>query len=131
MAIAIAAAGIVALVWNTETARGDFHAVEVSGQGTAVLTRSLLLGARLRLSGVRGAERTEVRLIAASDAWDTPTAATASFVRLGKLDGRAADFEIPRHVDLDRYRAVVLWSDRDRTNCMTAPLRTTGRGLGQ
>ena len=111
-------------------AKGEFHKAEKAGSGTATVFL-LADGKRiLRLSdfATDNGPDLHVRLIAADDAKDTASVAKAEYVEVAKLKGNkgAQNYELPRKVDLDKYRVVSIWCNRFSVNFAAAPL-TAGK----
>lgn len=114
-----AVSGIIAL--------GRFHQVTHKGSGTAVLYKTARGERRLKLTGFRTAPNPEllVGLIAAPDAFENETIERSGFVPLGELRQSEGEmiYPVPAGLDLNRYRAVTIWSRKYRVNFTTAPLR--------
>ena len=105
---------------------GAFHSVAHKGEGEARVIE-LPGGSRtLRLLDVRTypAEDLEVCLIGAPDAEDNDTVVQAGQVCLGSYSSKTAyaAYPLPAQLDLERYRAVTIWSRRYGVNFTTAPL---------
>src|SRR5262249_17358275 len=83
----------------------------------------------LRLTNFRTSNGPDVHvyLIAAPDAKDDATVKNAAFVDLGSMKGNIGDqnYEVPTTIDLEKYRAVVIWCKRFNVNFGTAPLAPT------
>lgn len=124
------AAGVI--IWTNKGStekvlfRGEFHSVAHKGSGKARLvvvqgrTRLLRL---LDLKTYPGTDL-EICLAALPDAEDNDMVRGAGIVCLGSYDGKTAfgAYPVPDTVDLDQYRAVVVWSPSYRVNFTTAPL---------
>jgi hypothetical protein len=105
---------------------GSFHKVLHDGSGNAMIYQ-LPNGKRiLRLTefNTSNGPDLQVYLVAAPDANDSATVKQAGFVTLGALKGNQGDqnYEIPRDVDLTKYKAVAVWCRRFGANFITAPL---------
>ena len=105
---------------------GRFHSVAHETKGMAMVYR-LPDGQRvLRLTEFETSNGPDVRvyLVAADDAHDSKTVARASFVDLGEMKGNKGDqnYDVPREVDLSKYRSVSIWCRRFAVNFATAPL---------
>jgi hypothetical protein len=107
-------------------AAGTFHGVAHDGKGKASVVR--------RADGSRVLELTEFEtsngpdlqlyLVAVRDAIDSDSVKAAGFVTLGALKGNVGDqaYGVPAEIDLDRFRAVIVWCRRFGVNFATAPL---------
>ena len=107
-------------------ASGPFHGGAHETKGTAAVLE-LSGGKRiLRLTDFETANGPDLRvlLIAASDATDGDTVRNSAPIELGRLRRSGGDqiYPIPAGVDLDRYRAVTIWSPRLGASFGTAPL---------
>ncbi len=125
--------GLVLLVWavlgqgrDRVLRKGSFHSVAHKGTGEAlVLVRSD--GSRvlqiLHVQTYPGSEL-EVCIVAAPDAEDNETVLQGAAVCLGRFASKEAvmTFALPPQLDLDKYRAVTIWSPSYRVNFTTAPL---------
>lgn len=105
---------------------GRFHSNAHETSGLATLYR-LADGRRvLRLTGLATSNGPDVRvyLVAAGDVEKEAAAKRAGFVDLGALKGNAGDqnYDVPRGLDLSRYRAVSVWCRRFSVNFGAAPL---------
>jgi hypothetical protein len=82
----------------------------------------------LRLTDFKTSNGPDVRvyLVAASDAMDNATVQKAGFIDLGSMKGNIGDqnYDVPRNVDLSKYKAVTIWCARFSVNFATAPLTT-------
>ena len=108
-------------------AKGEFHKAEKAGKGTATVYK-LADGKRiLRLTDfeTENGPDLHVRLIAADDAKDTASVAKAKFVELGKLKGNKGNqnYDLPKDVDLSKYKVVSIWCNRFSVNFAAAPLK--------
>ena len=108
-------------------AKGEFHKAEKAGSGTATLYQ-LADGKRvLRLTdfAVDNGPDLHVRLIAADDAKDTDSVKKAEFVELAKLKGNKGNqnYDLPKDVDLSKYKVVSIWCNRFSVNFAAAPLK--------
>lgn len=128
--VGLAALGGIGLALRTRAPRilaaGAFHQVAHKGAGWAQLAE-LPDGRRvLRLLELRTAYRPdlEVYLISAADAPENETVKRAERVSLGPLLTTGGDQElaVPAGLDLTRFHAVTIWSDRYQVNFTTAPL---------
>jgi hypothetical protein len=63
--------------------------------------------------------------VAVPDAEDNDTVRQAGFVCVGSFDAKAESkvFAVPGSVNLEKYRAVTIWSRRYQVNFTTAPLQ--------
>lgn len=106
---------------------GEFHQAAHKGRGTARVCRFPSGNLALCLTGFRTypAHDLEVRLIAAPDAFENETVENSEFVSLGDLQTAEGDsvYSLPSDLDLDKYRAVTIWSRKYRVNFTTAPLK--------
>lgn len=106
--------------------RGSFHSVTHKGAGEALVVRTHSGDRLVRLRGFKTypAPDLDVCLVSARDAEDTETVVNSGFVCLGPIAETQAyaSFPVPAGLDLDRHRAVAIWSRRHRTNFTTAPL---------
>jgi hypothetical protein len=107
-------------------AKGDFHNADKAGKGTATVYE-LTDGKRvLRLSDFEtdNGPDLHVRLIAADDAKDTDSVKKAEFVELAKLKGNKGNqnYDLPKDVDLSKYKVVSIWCNRFSVNFAAAPL---------
>jgi hypothetical protein len=105
---------------------GRFHQVTHLGSGAASIF-VLPDGRRmLRLSQLRVQRRDDLQvyLLAAPDAFDNETVENSEYVALGPLGTGEArlEYQVPVGLDLARYRAVSIWSQKYRVNFITAPL---------
>src|SRR6516162_333642 len=108
-------------------AKGEFHNADKTGKGTATLYQ-LADGKRvLRLTdfAVDNGPDLHVRLIAADDAKDTDSVKKAEFVELAKLKGNKGNqnYDLPKDVDLSKYKVVSIWCNRFSVNFAAAPLK--------
>jgi Electron transfer DM13 len=107
---------------------GQFEGYAHPTDGTASIYR--MDGKRiLRLTNFRTSNGPDVHvyMIAAPNATDDATVKNAPFVDLGIMKGNIGDqnYDVPDSVDLERYRAVVIWCKRFNVNFGTAPLAPT------
>ncbi|HLK61801.1 MAG TPA: DM13 domain-containing protein [Bryobacteraceae bacterium] len=105
---------------------GTFHSVAHKGTGEAQVIE-LPGGSRtLRLPDVKTypADDLEVCMIGAPDAEDNETVLQAGQVCVGSYSSKRtyAAYPLPARLDLQRYRAVIIWSRRYQVNFTTAPL---------
>jgi hypothetical protein len=105
---------------------GSFHSVAHETKGVATTYR-LLDGKRvLRFTDFETSNGPDVQvhLVAANDANDNETVTKAGFVHLGGLKGNIGDqnYDLPRDIDLTKYRSVTIWCRRFGVNFATAPL---------
>jgi len=108
-------------------AKGEFHKADKAGSGTATIYQ-LTDGKRvLRLTdfAVDNGPDLHVRLIAADDAKDTASVAKADHVELDKLKGNkgSQNYDVPKNVDLSKYKVVSIWCNRFSVNFAAAPLK--------
>jgi len=107
--------------------KGKFHKVEKAGKGTATVYQ-LADGKRvLRLSNFEtdNGPDLHVRLIAADDAQDTASVAKTGYVEVAKLKGNKGNqnYDLPKDVDLSKYKVVSIWCNRFSVNFAAAPLK--------
>ncbi len=105
---------------------GHFHDVAHEGTGVATVYE-LADGSRtLGLTQFHASKGPDLRvyLVAAADAADSATVGGADVVDLGALKGNSGDqnYDVPRDIDLDKYRSVSIWCKRFSVNFTTAPL---------
>ena len=105
---------------------GEFHSVAHKGSGQARILATADGRRMLRLLNVRtypGSDL-EVCLVAAPDAEDNDTVRQEGFVCLGGFHPRTgyAAYPLPAGLDLEKYRAVSIWSPEYGVNFTTAPL---------
>ena len=110
-------------------AKGEFHKAEKAGKGTATVYQ-LADGKRvLRLTDFEtdNGPDLHVRLIAADDAKDTASVAKTDHVELGQLKGNKGNqnYDLPKDVDLSKYRVVSIWCNRFSVNFAAARLTAT------
>jgi hypothetical protein len=108
-------------------ASGRFHDVSHKGAGLATVYQ-LADGKRLlRFTDFETSNGPDVvvYLVGADDAQDSESVTKAGYVLLGALKGNQGDqnYEVPADVNLDKYRAVVIWCRRFNANFATAPLQ--------
>jgi hypothetical protein len=113
-------------------ASGNFHDVAHKGVGQATIYQ--LDGKRvLRFTNFETSNGPDVHvyLVATKDASDSETVKEAGFVEVGALKGNVGDqnYEISSNLDLNKYRAVTIWSKRFGVNFATAPLTETGTAM--
>jgi hypothetical protein len=111
---------------TTVVHQGAFHDGAHPTSGTATI-HALPDGSHLlRLTEFATSNGPDVRvlLVAAADATDSETVTEAGYLEVGKLKGNVGDqnYELPRGIDLGRYRAVTIWCNRFAVNFGTAPL---------
>jgi len=106
---------------------GEFHPVAHKGSGRAAIFQLAGGTRRLQLIGFKTGEGGDLQvcLVAAADCLENESVERAGFIALGPLGGNAGDqsFEVPIGIDLNRYRAVTIWSRKYRVNFTTAPLK--------
>jgi hypothetical protein len=105
---------------------GEFHSVAHATMGQATIHR-LADGKRIvRFTEFETSNGPDVRvyLVAADDASDNETVTREGFIDLGALKGTQGNqnYDIPDHLDLEKYRAVTVWCRRFGVNFATAPL---------
>ena len=119
-------AGLEYLYSPSVLATGRFHPVAHKGSGSAFLYQRRDGGRLLALKDLSTAARPDlaVYLIDAQDAFDNDTVKNSHFVSLGPMKGLAQDqvYDVPPGVDLARYHAVTIWSQKYAVNFTTAPL---------
>ena len=133
-ALALLVAGVFLCIGATQAqekgakvlAKGEFHKAEKAGKGTATVYK-LADGKRiLRLTDfeTENGPDLHVRLIAADDAKDTDSVKKAEFVELAKLKGNKGNqnYDLPKDVDLSKYKVVSIWCNRFSVNFAAAPL---------
>ena len=107
-------------------AKGDFHNADKAGKGTATVYEVADGKRVLRLSNFQtdNGPDLHVRLIAADDAKDTDSVKKAEFVELAKLKGNKGNqnYDLPKDVDLSKYKVVSIWCNRFSVNFAAAPL---------
>ncbi len=129
-AILIFSAGV--LTWTLAggkervLAKGTFHSVAHKGRGEARIVEVVGQGRILRLLDFQTypAPDLQVCLFAAPDAEDNEVVHQSAPVCLGNVDPRMAyhAYPVPAALDLNRYRAVAIWSRDYQVNFTTAPL---------
>ena len=109
-----------------KVAEGVFRGVAHETKGSASIYRLPDGKQVLRFSGFQTSNGPDVQvyLVAAADAQDNETVTKAGFIRIADLKGNMGDqnYELPAHVDLNKYRAVTIWCRRFGVNFATAPL---------
>ena len=107
-------------------ARGAFHSVSHRGKGNVAIVRrngELIL----QITDFRTYYRPglAVLLIDAGDAFENETVRSVEKHLVGPLKSDEGDMEytLPPDLDLDRFRAVTIWSERYEVNFTTAPLQ--------
>ncbi len=128
--IVCAGVGLIALrsSANRERTRlvGSFHSVAHKGAGTARIVERSDGTRLLELVWLKTypAADLEVCMVNAPDAEDNATVREAGFYCLGALDQKQSNqiYPIPTDLDLNRYRAVTIWSTSYQVNFTTAPL---------
>ncbi len=122
-----ALAGLEYLYSPSVVLTGSFHPVTHKGSGSAFLYQCRDGKRLLSLKDLRTAARPDlaVYLIEAPDAFDNDTVKKSRSLSLGPLKGLAQDqlYDVPADVDLARYHAVIIWSQKYGVNFTTAPLR--------
>lgn len=106
---------------------GTFKSVAHDTKGMAAI-HELDGGKRiLRLSDFETSNGPDLRvfLVAANDAADSDTVKNAGYIELGALKGNIGDqnYDVPKSVDLAKYKAVTIWCNRFSVNFGTAALR--------
>ena len=108
-------------------AKGEFHNAEKASSGTATVYQLADGKQLLRLTdfAVDNGPDLHVRLIAADDAKDTASAAKADYVEVAKLKGNKGNqnYDLPKDVDLSKYKVVSIWCNRFSVNFAAAPLK--------
>ena len=108
-------------------AKGDFHNADKAGKGSATVYEVADGKRVLRLSNFQtdNGPDLHVRLIAADDAKDTDSVKKAEFVELAKLKGNKGNqnYDLPKDVDLSKYKVVSIWCNRFSVNFAAAPLK--------
>ena len=134
-AMAVLVAGLLLLAGTAQAqekaakvlAKGEIHNADKTGSGTATIYQ-LADGKRvLRLTdfSVENGPDLHVRLIKADDAKDTASVAKTDHVELGKLKGNKGNqnYDLPKDVDLSKYKVVSIWCNRFSVNFAAAPLK--------
>jgi hypothetical protein len=107
-------------------AKGEFHNGDKAGKGTATVYEVADGKRILRLSDFEtdNGPDLHIRLIAADDAKDTDSVKKAEFVELAKLKGNKGNqnYDLPKDVDLSKYKVVSIWCNRFSVNFAAAPL---------
>jgi hypothetical protein len=109
----------------TTLAHGRFQSLEHETGGRALILEEADGSRYLRFEDLETSNGPDLHVylseIAASDDW---YAYGERFVDLGKLKGNIGDqnYEIPRRVDLSRYRSAVIWCKRFSVGFGVAPL---------
>jgi hypothetical protein len=107
-------------------ASGSFHDVAHKGAGTATVYKYSDGRRVLRFTNFETSNGPDVHvyLVAAGDAGDSDTVKKAGFVEVGALKGNVGDqnYDLPKDLDLAKYRAVTIWCQRFGVNFATAPL---------
>lgn len=109
-------------------AEGTFHGVAHETKGTATIYQ-LADGRRfLRFTGFDTSNGPDLRVImtTAADATDSDTIKNAKErIELAKLKGNVGDqnYELPKDVDLAKFKSVTVWCNRFSVNFATAPLK--------
>lgn len=123
--LAAAAAWVVWRPRGTVLLRGSFHSVAHRGQGEARVVQD---GGARRLE-IRDLETyespgLEICLIRATDAEESETTRATPMTCLGPWQpARKQAYGLPVNLDLETYRAVVVWKAAGSVNFTTAPLR--------
>jgi hypothetical protein len=102
---------------------GSFHSVAHKGTGEARVVVAADGRRLVRLLDVKTypGQDLQVCLVGAPDAEDNDTVRQAGFECVGKFVARGS-YELPGGMDLQRYRAVTIWSVDYQVNFTTAPL---------
>ena len=120
-------AGLEYVFAPTLLSSGRFHPVAHKGSGSASLYRGRDGRRFLSLDGLSTAARPDlvVYLIEAKEAFDNDTVMKSGFFSLGPLkdSGPRQVYSVPAGVDLSRFHAVTIWSQKYNVNFTTAPLR--------
>jgi hypothetical protein len=105
---------------------GGFHPVDYQATGEASVYQSGTGARVVRLSEFKthDAPGLHLYLVAAPDAADDSAVTKAGFLDLGPLRTAvgAQNYDVPPGSDLNRYRAVVVWSSPDARNFAAAAL---------
>jgi hypothetical protein len=105
---------------------GNFHSVAHKGTGEAQIAERMDGIRELRLIRLKTypAGDLDVCMVGAPDAADNATVRRVGLLCLGPLDSKRPDstFSIPASLDLQRYRAVTIWSRSYSVNFTTAAL---------
>ncbi len=105
---------------------GRFH--QVAHRGAGLVTVYQLADKKLLLHLTEfqtdNGRDLQVLLVAAPDAFENETVEKAEYVILGPLQKSEGDqsYQMPDDLDLNKYRAVTIWSPKYRVNFTTAPL---------
>ena len=118
----------VAVAWKLSARErvllaGSFHSVAHKGTGSAQIVQLSDGHRQLRLIEAKTypSSDLDVCLIAAPDAEDNDTVREAGVICLGSF-GSLNSYPVPASLDLNRYRAVTIWSRSYQVNFTTAPL---------
>jgi hypothetical protein len=103
--------------------RGSFHSVAHKGTGEARIIGGGAGGLVLTLEGVKTypGQDLQVCLVGAPDAEDNETVRQAGFECVGRFAAMGS-YVLPLRLDLERFRAVTIWSPVYQVNFTTAPL---------
>lgn len=111
---------------TTPIAAGEFHDGAHKTSGKTAIYEGQDGKRILRLTNFETSNGPDVHvyLVAAPDALDSQTVASAGFIDLGSIKGNVGDqnYELPTDADLAKYRAVTIWCKRFSVNFGTAPL---------
>jgi hypothetical protein len=114
-------------------ASGSFHQVAHKGEGRATIYKLLNGERELHLTDFKtGAGRDlEVYLISAPDACENETVLQSEVMFVGALKAVEGDqwYSLPKGADLNKYRAVTIWSKRYLVNFTTAPLTAVSQEM--
>lgn len=107
-------------------ASGRFHQVAHRGAGLVTIYQLADKKLLLHLTGFRtdNGRDLQVLLIAAPDAFENETVEKSEYVSVGPLQKSEGDqsYQLPDDLELNKYRAVTIWSLKYRVNFITAPL---------
>ena len=121
-------AGLEYVFAPTLLSSGRFHPVAHKGSGSASLYQGRDGRRFLALDGLNTAARPDlvVYLIEAKEAFDNDTVVNSGTLPLGPLrdSGSRQTYSVPAGVDLSRFHAVTIWSQKYHVNFTTAPLHS-------
>jgi hypothetical protein len=107
-------------------AEGSFHGVAHETKGVATIYQLPDGKKLLRFSDFATSNGPDVQvyLVAAPDAKDNDTVTRAGFIRIAELKGNMGEqnYDLPKDIDLNKYRSVTIWCRRFGVNFATAPL---------
>ena len=114
---------------------GRFESRRWAGSGDAIVLRRGDGRHVIRFSRFATHRGPDVRvyLVGAPDVANTDQLKAAGFLDLGALRVTVGDqsYEIPRGIDVTRYRAVAIWCRRAGVNFMTASLALVHESMGR